>query len=92
MTALMPMKGPTAAQSKAFVESVLGPFDDVRALESAIVQLSAGMRTLSESRLRRDTIILLLQDATGLGKKQIGFVLNALEQLEQSHLKPAKKA
>jgi hypothetical protein len=66
----------------------LGAFEDVHALEHAIGMLAHGMKALSDSRLRRSTIILLLQDATGLGKKQIDSVLTALSTLEKTYLKP----
>jgi hypothetical protein len=33
--------------------------------------------------------VLLLHDATKLPKKQIGYMLNALETLEQTYLKPS---
>lgn len=76
------------AKADAFVRSVLGPFEDMVALERAIADLAEGMRKLSATRLKRDTIILLLHDATKIGKRQIEYVLNALGQLESNYLKP----
>lgn len=61
------------------------------ALQAAVVTLADGMRALNRSRLRQDTIILLLHDITKVGKRDIGYVLNALGQLEQHILKPVLK-
>jgi MinD superfamily P-loop ATPase len=70
---------------------VVKPGDEPPAPEvmaQAIVDIAAGMKRLTASRLRRDTIILLLHDATRIGKRDIGYVLNALDRLEELYLKP----
>lgn len=58
------------------------------ALAQAISELSAGVRRLLAGRLKRDTIILLLHDASKVGKRDIAQVLLELERLEQTYLKP----
>lgn len=72
---------------------VIGPFASAAELEQAILGISKGMAELAKSRLRRETIVLLLHDATRVGKRHIEYVLNALERLEEQYLKPvpAKK-
>lgn len=83
---------PTQEQRDAFVRSVLGPFEDVATLEAGIADIAEGMRKLSRSRLRRDTIVLLLHDKTKVARRDINFVLNCLESLDHTYLKPALKA
>lgn len=63
--------------------------DELKAIETAIVELAAGMRALSRTRLKRDTIVLLLHSACKgkVGKRQIEDVLDALERLERDALK-----
>lgn len=84
-------QGLTPEQREAFLRSVLGPFNDVQALEKGIADIAAGMQKLSESRLRRDTIVTLLAHRTKLARRDIEFVLNALGDLERDHLKPVMR-
>lgn len=60
-------------------------------LAQAIVDISEGMKKLNASRLTRDTIILLLHDSSHVGKRDIGYVLASLDQLERTFLKPKVK-
>lgn len=60
-------------------------------IEKAIIDLAAGMKRLNNTRLKRDTIVALLHDHSGVAKRTIQIVLNNLESLEEIWLKPAKK-
>ena len=63
----------------------------VEDLQKEIVAIGEGMRKLNASRLRRRTIILLLHDHSGVGKRDIETVLNSLDVLEATYLKPTVK-
>lgn len=65
-----------AALEKAFTE-----------LESEIKSIAEGMRALSKTRLKQDTIVVILQDITKLNKGQINYVLNALQRLDEFTMK-----
>ena len=64
-----------------------------RALESAeiiaqsIKKLADGVRAMDTSGLSERAIIILLRDASGLGKREIENVLWALRSLERLYLK-----
>ena len=62
----------------------------VEVMEKAITELASGMKRLNASRLKREAIILLLHDASKVGKPDIRKVLDSLDQLEPMYLKPAK--
>jgi hypothetical protein len=64
---------------------------DGDAIAAAIVKIGDAMKTLDQSRLKRETIVILLQARTGLPKKEISAVLDGLVELESIWLKPAKK-
>jgi hypothetical protein len=59
-------------------------------LEKEIVAVSEGMRALQSTRLKQETLVVLLQDITKLNKGQITYVLNALARLEDLTLKKPK--
>jgi hypothetical protein len=55
-------------------------------LASAIVRISKAFDELSgDSGLNRKAIIVLLQDATKLPKRDIEFILNALQDLKRQY-------
>ena len=58
-------------------------------IAKAIVDLSEAMRKLAESRVKQNTIVVLLADMTKMGKRDIMLVLSALDRLESEYLKPA---
>lgn len=60
----------------------------VEIIETAIIDLAAGMKRLNASRLKRETVVLLLQDASGVGKPAIRDILHSLDHLEEVFLKP----
>ena len=49
--------------------------------------MCAGLKTIEQSGIRQDLIVLMLQDTTGLGKPAIRAMLNALPRLEKRYLK-----
>ena len=67
----MEPKNPTAAPAGA---------PDIRA---QLEELAAAVRTLNATGLNRRAILLLLNDATGIGKKDIGEILDAIPNLVQ---------
>jgi hypothetical protein len=54
-------------------------------LAMAIIDLSDAMTRLSKSGLNRKAIITLLHDSTKQGKREIEYVLNAIEQLVEDY-------
>jgi hypothetical protein len=62
----------------------------VQNLENEITQISEAMQVIAKSRLKQDTLVVLLQDITKLPKGHINFVLNALQRLEEFTLKKPK--
>jgi hypothetical protein len=56
-------------------------------LSDAIVKVSDGLKALQASGLLDRTIILLLQDHTGLSMKTIKLVLDALPKLKEAYCK-----
>lgn len=65
-------------------------------LESAVVDVAAGVRKLMSSRFTKRAIILLIQDAAGAAavtKSQVEAVIDAVADLDKRCLKPtgAKK-
>lgn len=59
-------------------------------IATAIVDIAKAAKAISESRLTRDAIVVLIHDRSGLPKKTINLVLNNLEELEETWLKPAR--
>lgn len=58
-------------------------------IASAIVELAEGMRKLNETRLKRDAIVTLIARTSSVPRSTIELVLNNLEELERTWLKPA---
>lgn len=57
-------------------------------MAQAIVDIGEGMKRISRSPLRRDALVTLLNHTTKVGRKEIEYVLNSLEDLEGLYLKP----
>lgn len=68
----------------------MSPSTDLAAqdIEFAITEIALGMKRLGATRLKRDTIVALIHDRSGVSKRTINLVLNNLEQLEALWLKP----
>lgn len=70
------------------------PFSDLAAeldyesLAQAILRIDTGMKELLQAKpgLKEDTLILLLHDQTGVGKRDISLILNGLAQLKDHYL------
>lgn len=61
----------------------------IEILASSIVAIAKAMKKISESRLTQKTIITLLHDHTKVSKREIGYILNSLDALEEIFLKKA---
>jgi hypothetical protein len=55
-----------------------------------IKKMCEGLRSLADSGLKDDLLVLMLMDQTGLNKTQIRTVVNALPKLEKIYLKGGK--
>lgn len=64
----------------------------VEILEQAIVDIAAGMRRINASRLKREALVLLLHDASKVGRTQVRAVIECLDQIELRFLKPKRVA
>lgn len=65
-------------------EDVVKPLEELAAQISAVSKMAAAMKA---SKLKQDTIILLLHDMTKVSKRDIKAVLTALPELERKYLK-----
>lgn len=61
-------------------------------LAEAIVEIAAAMKKVLSSRLKRDTLILLVHWASRVPQRDVRLVLDSLEQLEQKFCNPKPKA
>ena len=50
-------------------------------MAKAIIEISDAMKKLSTSGLKRNAIVVLIHDRSGIGKRDIEVVLNNLEML-----------
>jgi siroheme synthase len=57
-------------------------------MEKAIVELATAARQLMMSRLKQETIVVLLHDQTKISKRTIRTILENLQTLEETYLKP----
>lgn len=70
------------------------PGDDPPAPEvmaQAIVDIAEAMKRLSATRLKRETIVVLIQHSSKVPQRDIRAVLYAMDQLEYDYLKPKAK-
>lgn len=56
-----------------------------------IVLISKAMRTINNSRLTREAILILIKEQTKIPKATIQIVLNSLDQLERTYVKAKNK-
>jgi hypothetical protein len=59
----------------------------IEEIAESIQKLSDGMKVLNSSRLKQETIVLLLHHVTKVRKSDINDILNALPELERTFLK-----
>ena len=68
---------------------------DLKASSDSVVReiekLSRAMRALRSSKLKDETIVLLISVHAKLGKRTVERLLDALDTLEEAYLKPTKK-
>lgn len=63
----------------------------MRAIADSIVHVSECMKELKNTRLKEETIITLISDGSGIGKKTVKKVLDSMNELERIYLKPFKQ-
>ena len=59
----------------------------VAVIATAILEISAAMKKIQSSRLKREAIVALIHDRSKINKGVIELVLNNLDQLEETYLK-----
>ena len=52
--------------------------------------ISRAFKKMTNSGLKRETLVLLLSDSSGVGKPTIRFILNAMGRLETEYLEKEK--
>ena len=57
-----------------------------------IRMLSRASKKIANSGLKRETLVLLLQDSSGIGKGNIRVILQALDRLEEKYLNKEGKS
>lgn len=60
-------------------------------IAQSIIDLAKAAKILSTTRLTRRAIVTLIHDNSCVGRRDIEMVLNNLEALEETWLKPIKK-
>lgn len=69
---------------------LLPPVEEVA---QAIVDIAAAMKKMNETRLRKSAIIVLIHaQLRGVGKREIELVLDSLENMDKTWLRPLEKA
>lgn len=63
----------------------------VDVMASAIVEIGSAMKRISSSKLSRKALVVLIQHDVKLGIGTIEAVLDSLDSLESTYLKPEKK-
>lgn len=61
-------------------------------LAASIVDIAAGMKKLDAGRLKRRALVILIAESSGVRRGDVEAVLNSMESLETSWLKPAPAA
>lgn len=83
-----PTRNSEAAQARKAVKSLVNPdVPNLDIIADEITQIAEAMRSFTESRLKRETIFILIKDATGISKAEIARVLNAAAALDKLYLK-----
>lgn len=65
--------------------------EPIELIAKSIIEVSDAFAKIEQSQLKRRAIVLLLQDATGLGQGQINKILDAAPKLKSFYLKEIKK-
>lgn len=64
------------------------PMIPVDVIVSSIERVAAGMKQLSNSRLNKEAIVLMVAASSRVSKETVRLVINNLESLERQWLKP----
>jgi len=60
----------------------------IEQIADAIVAIGAAMKAINASRLKRETLVTLIHDSSKVAKGTIRLVLNNLDAIEETFLKP----
>ncbi len=71
------------------IKVVQKPEDEIPAeiLARAICDIDEAMKKIAASQIKRNTIVVLIKDATGIPKHEIVRVLDALDNLKRNYTK-----
>lgn len=64
---------------------------EVKALADAIAKVSKAFEAINKTRLKRETLIVLIAHKSKLSQSTVELVINNLEQFEKTWLKPISK-
>lgn len=70
-------------------ETVNVPVNTVEALSENIAVIADATRTMMAAGMKRKTIIYLLSRSSGVGIKDVGWVLDAMETMDEDFLTDA---
>lgn len=62
--------------------------EPVRDIGEEVAKIADAMARINSGKLARRAIILLVSDASGVGKRDVEYVLNGLSNLRRFYLKP----
>lgn len=65
--------------------------ETAKELAAAIRRIDKAVSDLQSSGLNRKALVVLLNESTGVSRRDINAVLNGLESLEKEFLEPEKK-
>lgn len=65
--------------------------EDARKLAEAIRRIDKGMKEVAVAGLSRKALVVLINEATGVAKRDINSVLDGLESLGETFLEDASK-
>lgn len=61
--------------------------EPLEVLAKSIIDVADAFKKINNSQLKRRTVIILLQDMTGISQTQIGKILDAAPLLKETYLK-----
>lgn len=60
----------------------------VEVIEQSIIDIGDAMKRISQTRLNRKALVVLISKDTGIGQGTIESILDSLDSLETTYLKP----
>lgn len=71
-----------------WVDGIESTPQNVEIMAESIQTIANAMKKLSQTRLSRRALVILLKDQTGLGIREIDLILDSLTELEETWLTP----